>query len=369
MSGIPVLELLVSTREGGGPRHVHDLALGLRARGFQPYVAGPRDGPVFEELRDAGIETIELATNSLVPSVIREAVRLVRSHGVELVHSHGKGAGLHGRIAARLCGVPAVHTHHGIHYERYPGLGRAAYVGLERWLSRSTAAVINVSRAQEAEGLALGLFRAPRSRVVRNGVDVGRIASDALDRGAARIALGLESGDRVIGCAARFDPVKGLDGLLRAAADLRDPGLRVVLIGAGEELPRMRTLAAALGLTTAARFPGAIPGAARLFRAFDVYVSASRKEGLPLAVLEAMALGLPVVATDIPGHREALGDDSPGLAGPSDEDLAAVLRRWLADPGAARAAGLANRARVAREFDLWRMIDDTARVYREVLRV
>ena len=369
MSGIPILQLLVSTRTGGGPRHVHDLALGIRARGFDPLVAGPRDGLLFDRFGDAGIETIELAVNSLAPSVTREAGRLIRARGVRLVHSHGKGAGLHGRVAARLCGVPAVHTHHGIHYEGYSAPARAAYLGLERWLSRSTAAVINVSRSQEAEGLALGLFAATRSRVIPNGVDVDRLTAHALDRDAARAALGLGGSDRVIGCAARFDPVKGLDLLLRAAARLADPTLRVVLIGAGDEALRMRTLAGALGLSGRARFPGEIPEAARLFRAFDLYVSPSRKEGMPLAVLEAMALGLPVVATDIAGHREVLGDDSPGLTEPTEEDLGGALGRWLADPSVAHAAGLANRARVTREFGAQRMIDATARVYREMLRM
>ena len=369
MSAIPVLQLLVSTAAGGGPRHVFDLATGLRARGFDPIVAGPRDGPLFEEFRAAGFTTIELATNSLAPSVTRETVGIIRSRGIELVHSHGKGAGLHGRLGARLCRVPAVHTHHGIHYEQYSTPGRVAYLALERWLARRTAAVISVSRAGEAEGRALGLFSAAQSRVIPNGVDVAALASAALDHAAARAALELGAGDRVVGGAARFDPVKGLDRLLRAVSALPDRDVQVVLIGAGEELERMRTLATALGLSGRARFPGALPVAARLFRAFDIYVSTSRKEGLPMGVLEAMALGLPVIATDIAGHREALGDGSPGLTGAADRELTAALHAWLAEPGAARAAGLGNRERVSREFDARRMIDDTARVYREVRAV
>jgi glycosyltransferase involved in cell wall biosynthesis len=362
---IRVLELLVSTRTGGGPRHVLTLASALRSRGFDPIVAGPRDGALFEAFRAADIETVELATDGLSPRTLARLARLLRTRDVHLVHSHGKGAGFHGRLAARLRGIPAIHTFHGIHFEAYPPPARMAYLALERALGRWTAAVVNVSHAQETEGLALELFTRAQSRVIVNGVDVARLALSALDRDAARTALGIGPDARVVGCAARLDPVKGVDRLLRACAAADGAGTEVVIIGAGREAAALQGLAAAIGLGGRARFVGEIPDAARLFRAFDVYASAARKEGMPLALIEAMALGLPVVASDIAAHREVLGA-STGLVEPGAEAFGRALRDLLASPEARRALGAANRARSA-AFDAPVMVDAVAALYRAIL--
>lgn len=364
---IPILELLVSTQPGGGPQHVLAIASWLRARRWRPIVAGPRDGALFERFRESGIETVELATNRVHPATLVALVRLVRERRVRLVHSHGKGAGFYGRLVARALGVPAVHTLHGLHFERYGAARRAAYLALERRLSRWTRMIVNVSRAQEAEGLALRLFDRRQSRVVVNGVDVARLGASAVEREEARAALGLSPSVPVVGCAARFDPVKRLDVLLAAAARVGDGALRVVLIGRGSEEPRLRELAGTLGLGARAVFPGEIVDAARLFRGFDAYAAPSAKEGLPLAVLEAMALGVPVLASDIPAHRELLGDASPGLVAGTPEAFAAGLTELLAD-GAARARLAAEqRTRARSEFDLRQMLATVEAIYGEVL--
>jgi glycosyltransferase involved in cell wall biosynthesis len=99
-------------------------------------------------------------------------MQLVRGHRIDIVHTHGKGPGLYGRLAARAFGIPAIHTFHGIHYGSYSRIGQDLYLALERRLSRLTHTVINVSRSQEVEGLALGLFRPEQSVVVVNGIDV-----------------------------------------------------------------------------------------------------------------------------------------------------------------------------------------------------
>ena len=367
MSGAVVLQLLVSTQPGGGPQHVLAVATWLRARGWQPVVAGPRDGALFERFRESGIDTLELATNRLRPATLLRLVRLARERGVRLIHSHGKGAGLYGRLAARALGVPAVHTLHGLHFESYGAVARTAYLALERRLSRWTRVIVNVSRPQEAEGLALGLFDRGQSRVVVNGVDVSRLTAAAVDRAEARTALGLPPSARVIGSAARFDSVKRLDLVLRAAARVPDGALRVALIGSGADERRLRGLAASLGLGTRAVFPGEIVDAARLFRAFDVYAAPSAKEGMPLAVLEAMALGVPVVASDIAAHREVLGRASPGLVEPTPEALGSALGALLADDHARATLGAEQRTRARSEFDVRQMLATLEAIYGEVL--
>lgn len=356
--------MLVSTEPGGGPQHVLDVAAGLRARGWRPIVAGPPGGAMMARFREAGIETAAARTDRIDPLALLRLVRLIRRRDVRLVHSHGKGAGLHARLAARVTGVPAVHTLHGIHYERYGGPARTAYLALERRLSRWTRAIVNVSRAQEQEGLALGLFTPGQSRVILNGVDVARLASRALERWDARVELGLEQSAVVVGTAARFDEVKRLDLLLHALAAL--PAATLVLIGDGAEAAALRALAARLGVAPRVRFAGAVVDAARLFHAFDVFAAPSRKEGLPLAVIEAMALGLPVVASDIAAHREVLGPSAPLVEG-SDSALATRLGEVLADEPLRARLGAENRTRARSELDAKAMVTALEGLYGELL--
>jgi glycosyltransferase involved in cell wall biosynthesis len=363
----PILQLLVSTRPGGGPQHVALLSRWLRAREWQPIVAGPADGVLFDEFVRAGIETVSLPTNHLRASTMRDVIRLVRARGVKLIHSHGKGAGVYGRIAARITGVPAVHTLHGIHFERYARPARAAYLALERRLSSWSARIVNVSRVQECEGLALRLFEPRQSRVIPNGVDVGRLTAGALERDDARAELKLPEKAIVVGTVARFDEVKRLDVLVDAVAPLGD--VTLALVGDGDESHRLRALAARHALGPRVSFAGEVDGAARLLRAFDVYASASRKEGMPLAVLEAMALGLPVVASDIPAHREVLGPVSAGLVAGTVEAFTAMLDRVAHDADLRAALGAENRTRARSEFDAREMLIALEALYGEVLRL
>jgi glycosyltransferase involved in cell wall biosynthesis len=362
-----VLQVLVSTRAGGGPQHVLALARWLRARGWRPIVAGPADGPLFERFTEAGIEAVEVPTHRLGLRAFARLRRLVRERSVRLVHSHGKGAGLYARLLARTQGLRAVHTFHGIHFERYGPLARAAYLALERRLGTWTDVVINVSRAQEAEGLALGLFTAGQSRVVRNGVDVARLTAAALHRSEARKELGVDRHGPLVGCAARFDEVKRLDLLLDAVAAAGDPSLRLALIGRGEEEPRLRAQAARLGLGERVAFPGELPDAARLFTAFDLYCAPSRKEGMPLGVLEAMALGVPVLASDIPAHREVLGEASSALVPLTAAAFAGALSALMADPAARAALGAEQRTRARSEFDVRETLAAIEAIYGEVM--
>jgi glycosyltransferase involved in cell wall biosynthesis len=366
---IRVLELLVSTRLGGGPKHVFDAVTRLPRDEFSVQVAAPADGPYFERFRKAGIETHELALDRIAPAVLPRLRALARRSGAQLVHSHGKGAGLYGRLCARLLGLPAVHTFHGLHHGAYRAPARLAYLALERGLSRLTRTVISVSPAQEAEALALRLFRPAQSEVIVNGIDLAEIDGLVASHGVPRSAQGLGPEDFVVGCVARFDPVKSLDVLFAALGRLRVPRLRAVLVGEGREGERLRGLARAPGLTGVVTFAGAVEDAVRLFPAWDLYVSASRTEGLPISVLEAMACRRPVVATDIAAHRFVIADGASGvLVPPGRADLLAEAIAGLsAAPARRHALGEAARARVGAEFPLDRTVSRLAAVYRRAV--
>jgi glycosyltransferase involved in cell wall biosynthesis len=363
-----VLELLVSTEAGGGPAHVLELASRLPRDEFEVTVAGPGAGVYAERFRAAGASFVEVATDRLSFRALGTVRRMVSENRIGLVHSHGKGAGLYGRLAARRANIPSLHTFHGIHYSGYPPGVRALYLALERRLAAMSAAVVHVSESQGREAEALGLAPAGKTCVIVNGVDAARLQAQALSRAAARAALDLDPATLALGTVARLDPVKALDVLLEAFARLapRWPAARLVVIGGGSEAGRLRALAASLGIESRVRFLGALPDAARLLLGLDLYVSASRREGLPLALLEAMALGLPVVTTRVPGHLDAVTDGASGLlvAAGQAAALADAAGKLLADPERRRALGEAGRRRVEERFAVERMVAETAALYR-----
>lgn len=366
---IRVLELLTTTAPGGGPRQVYDLVRHLPAGEFEVFIAGPRDGAFFERFRDLGLTVTEVGVNRLRPWPLVATIKLVRDLGIQVIHSHGKGAGLYGRPAARWTGVPAVHTFHGIHYESYPPRIQKLYLDLERRLSRWTRTIINVSATQEAEAQALRLSGPRQSVTVINGVDL-----DEQDRVIAaspmpRASLGLGRDQFVLGTVARFDAVKRLDTLIGALRELKRPRVSLLLVGGGPENDRLQREAAAAHLGGRVIFTGWLDDSARVYPAIDLYVAASAKEGLPLALLEAMGAGLAVVATDVPGHRDVVRHDDTGLLVPPGDEraLAAAIATLMDDPARRRRMGRAGRERVRKEFGIRAMVERTAEVYRAAL--
>ena len=364
---IRVLELLTSTVLGGGPRQVLQLVRHLPASEFQVSVAGPRDERFAADLRTVGVELVEMRVDSLraFPRTLRRVTRLLRDGQADVIHTHGKGAGIYGRLAARLAGVPAVHTFHGIHYESYSRAGQRLYLTLERALARITHTVINVSVTQDEEALRLGVARPSRSRVVVNGIDVAEL--DARPR-SGRADLGLRDDDQVIGCVARFDPVKRHAVLVEALAIVAERHPRVVLLLAGEGPERERIEQHAKLRNVHFRLsPAATAWKTNLYSACDLYAATSSKEGLPLAPLEAMASERAVVATDVPGHRDVVDRGKTGLLVPLDAGaagLASDMSSLLDDPERRRQMGQAGRMRVLHEFTVESMVAKTAEVYR-----
>ena len=364
-----ILELIVSTDLGGGPAHVHELIGRLPRPEFAVTVAGPAGGPYEGLFTESGARFVGARTDRLGPRPFFEILRLISQNGIDLVHSHGKGAGLYGRLAARRAGIPSIHTFHGIHADYPAGLGHA-YLALERGLARITQGIVHVSESQALEAVGLGLAPAERSHVIVNGIDAARVAGAALTREAARQSLQLDPELLVIGTVARFDPVKALDALLRAFAIVAaaEPDARLVLIGEGPESSRLRSLAAALGIEARVRFPGFIAEASRLLPALDLYASASRKEGLPLALLEAMACGLPAAATRVPGHMDVVEQGVTGLlVAPDDRHaLGRAMCDLMTERAGRKAMGQAGRQRVLNRFAASRMAAETADLYRSV---
>ena len=365
---IGVLELLPTSTPGGGPKHVYDLVRELPESEFEVVVGAPRDGIFFERFQALGLRVVEFPRHRLGLGHLLLAMRLIRQFDIAIVHTHGKGPGIYGRLAAWWTGASAVHTFHGIHYANYSPVGRWLYLALERQLSRLSRTIINVSASQSVEGLGLRLFKAEQNAVVVNGIapeEINRVMSESPVR---RDSLALTADDVVLGSISRFDPIKRLEVLLAAVRRLvgQFPRVTLLLVGAGTEEARIRRLTFDMGLQDRVIFTGFLENPARVYPALDLYVTASQKEGLPLSLVEAMCAGLAVVATDVPGHRDVVIHGETGLLVPPNDSaaLADAIAELITDPDRRQAMGEAGRRHVLGEFGIQLMVDATAAIFR-----
>jgi glycosyltransferase involved in cell wall biosynthesis len=329
------------------PGVVQQLAEDQVARGWEVGVAAPRP---------LGGRWLEWnARRSPGPWTLTETLalgRAIRRFHPDIVHLHSAKAGLCGRLWLRGS-TPTVFQPHAWSFEAVEGLVRRASLAWERAAARWTHACVCVSEAERERGETSGIRC--RYRVIPNGVDTS--AFTPRDRDEARARLGLDDAPLAV-CVARLSRQKGQDLLVAAwpAVRARVPGARLALIGAGElDLPE----------TDGVERLGPRDDVADWYAAANVVVLPSRWEGMSLTMLEAMASGRSVVATDVAGAHEALGyhvvpvEHAVALAG-------AIVQRLL-DPAHADAEGLENRAKAERAYDVSRVGDAVAELYDEVL--
>lgn len=355
----------------------------LASAGFD--VAGASaPGPYVEALARRGIAHHPLAhaTRSMDPAedarALVELVRLFRRLRPTIVHTHNPKPGLYGRIAARVARVPVVvNTVHGLYaLPEDPWRKRTVVYGLERLAATCSQAEL----LQNPEDLpTLRRLRVPAERltVLGNGIDLDRFDPSTVsadDRQAARAELGATGeADVVVGLVGRLVREKGYPEVFEAAARLRGrcPQVRVAVIGPDEpdkadaltEADRVAAVAAGV------RFLGSCDDVVRLYAGMDVHVLASHREGFPRSPMEASAMGVPVVATDVRGCRQAVDDGVTGLLVPARDPaaLAAAIERLTLDATARRRMGAAARTKAAREFDQRRCVDTTVSTYRRLL--
>jgi len=352
-----IYQFITPSQIGGAEVHVMALCRKLTERGHEVTVICPRGRLLTEELRRRGMNLWTPRTTGKVDflSLARLVVRLRRDR-VEIIHTHLSTASLIGSLAARMAGVPAVATVHGLN---------------TRTCFRYARRLIAVSHAVRRHLVAQGIHES-RIGVIYNGVDFGRYQG-APDTTTLRARLGLAAGEMLIGAVGRLGPEKGHAHLIEAVAILvarESLPVRLMIAGDGRSRQALEQLARRCGVADRVIFAGFQSDVMPYEAALDIFCLPSLKEGLSLSALEAMALGKPVVASRVGGTPEVVADGETGLlvepANP--EALAQALAALLRDPQRAQAMGEAGRERVARRFDLERMVDETEALYNTLTR-
>jgi glycosyltransferase involved in cell wall biosynthesis len=347
-------------------------------------VGASAPGPYVEALARRGVRHIPLAhtTRSMAPledaRALAELVRLFRRVRPAIVHTHTPKPGIYGRLAARLARIPAVvNTVHGLYaVPEDPLPKRIAVYGAERLAATCSHAELLVN-AEDRETLLRLRVPDERLTVIGNGIDLGRFNQtkiDPDDRVAARRELGATSDhDVIVGLVGRLVREKGYLEAFDAAARLRDrhPELRVAVIGPDEPTK-------ADGLTAGdkraaenigVRFLGGRDDVPRLYAAMDIFVLASHREGFPLSPMEAAAMGVPAVVTDIRGCRQVVDDGETGLLVPPRDPaaLAEAIDRLASDPALRRRLGGAARSKAVASFGHQRCVDLVLATYERLL--
>jgi glycosyltransferase involved in cell wall biosynthesis len=360
----PRLLILITLAEAGGAQTSVALLLPALAGRFDVTLAAHGSGPLRDAARAAGVPFVHLdhVRRSIRPwrdaLALVELLRLCRRIRPDIVHAHSSKAGALGRVAAALAGVPIrVFTVHGWSFAAYEGVAGRLYLGVERLLRRLTTTAVCVSHAARELGVAARACSPGRTVVIHNAVEVSSFA-----RGRDR-----NEPPHIISVG-RFAFPKDFSTLVEALATIEEP-FRSSFVGAGPAEAEVAAALRAHGLSSRVELLGNRLDVPDLLAEADVFVLSSRSEGLPISILEAMAAGLPVVATDVGGVPEAVVDRHTGLlVHLADPDaLATALAALVRDPELRRRLGAQGRQRAEQLFDVPRFRAGHIALYRREL--
>jgi glycosyltransferase involved in cell wall biosynthesis len=407
---VRILRIITRLNAGGPSRHVVWLAKGLDARGYETRLLAGSLAPGEDDLSGFAAENGVKVTpiRSLRrdpglaedPAAYRAILSEVRRFRPHLIHTHHSKAGFLGRLAAGRANreavrrgaarIRTVHTFHGNMISRNLAPWKARLLGgAERWISHSrlTDAAVLLSEEQRREMVEEFRFVPPEKVfLVPNAVDLAPYRT-LPDRSEFREEMGATQDDLVIGMVGRVAPQKNYEMFVRLARAVAPelPRSIFVVVGGGEGLPDLKRLAAELGVGGRMHFPGVRTDLPRVYAGLDVVALTSRNEGTPLSIIEAMASGRPIVATDVGGVRDlltrelrgpvdsrrlAVSEEERGLLCERDDDsdFARALIRLGRDPALRERLGGAGLRYATAFHGLPRLFDDLDSLYSRLLR-
>ena len=302
-----ILFITLRADHGGGPKHV-DLLINNLSSDMEIFLACPQDRPYYDLWSESKkVEDIfVLPHRKFSVKKLLGLNKFIKDNDIEMIHSHGKGAGIYSRMLKILNPrLKIVHTLHGVHVGEYGFFKKSAYIFLERFLTLFTDKFINVSKSENEACLKLRLFKKSKSEVVYNGIKA------LLKEDNAKIKFDL-SGQKVVTTISRFDYAKNMPLAYEIAKNFKDNSSIVFLwLGDGDDRAKFESMAQKDGANII--FTGFTDEVSAYLSATDIYLSTSRWEGLPYALIEAQSLGIPVVATNVVGNNEVVENGKSGF--------------------------------------------------------
>ncbi|WP_298043207.1 glycosyltransferase [uncultured Campylobacter sp.] len=302
-----ILFITLRADHSGGPKHV-DLLINNLSSEIEIYLACPQDKPYYDlwskskKVKDIFI----LPHRKFSVKKLFELNKFIKDNDIKIIHSHGKGAGIYSRMLKILNPrLKIVHTLHGVHIGEYGFLKKSAYIFLERFLTLFTDKFINVSNSENSLCLKLRLFKKSKCEIVYNGIKA------LLKDDNAKIKFNL-SGKRVVTTISRFDYAKNMSLAYEIAKNFKDsPNIVFLWLGDGDDRAKFESMAQKDGANIIfTGFTGEVPAYLSIT---DIYLSTSKWEGLPYALIEAQSLGIPIVATNVVGNNEVVENGKSGF--------------------------------------------------------
>ncbi len=363
-----ILKIIHTLGHGGAENAFRWLAWGLLREGVDVTAAIPgfsqsgTENWLAPALEKAGIPYVTFDAGGSPLRLLRNLSAVIDRMRPDLVHSHLLDANVYSAILCRLKSISHICTEHGDVGVKTSVKSRRKYAAL----SRASHRIVCVSEAVRLKAMA-AIQAQKKLDVIYNGIHFMERSDSSFRR-----EFGIDTNAVVIGNVGNLYPVKGQATLLRAFAGVchKYPQSRLVLVGRGAEEATLRRLVATLGITDSqVIFTGFRPDIENILNALDLYVQPSLSEGHPLAVIEAMSLGLPVIASDVGGIPEiTCREQFATLVKPeSPDELQRRLLEFLATPDSFRCKGIAGRTFVRQEFSIERMTGRYRECYRDVL--
>jgi len=375
MPKINILYIITKLELGGAQKQLLDLILGLDKEKFNVFLFSAKEGWLTSQ---AGLvpglifkrsRFLERPVNPLKDFLaFFEICAYIKKQKINIIHTHSSKAGILGRLAASVCGINlVVHTVHGWSFNNYqPAFLRYFYIWLERLCARVTKKIIVVSEADRKKGLDKLIGKNGNYRLIKYGIKKEEFLVSS--RSQARRFLGLDENKPAVGMVACFKPQKSPLDFINLASDLKKENIcgKFILVGDGVLRNKILKSIKKLKLEKTVRLIGWRNDIASILPAFDIIVLTSLWEGLPICILEAMAAGVAVVATDTGGIAEAIENGQSGylVRAKDREGLKNRLRELLENSEKRRKFTVLAKKRIeSEEFALKRMIKDTQELY------
>ncbi len=366
---IRILEAIRQGQVGGGETHVYDLATHLDIERFEPIVLSFTDGEMVDKLRKKGIETHVIhTTKPFDRSVKRRVKALMIERDIDIVHAHGTRAASNTIHISKQLKLPIIYTIHGWSFnENQSKITSFLRRKVERYITKRTTVNICVSKSNKQTGI--NYFGDFKAEVIQNGISLEKF-DYRIDHQYVLEELEKKEGEVWVGFMARMTFQKNPIGLINAfsIAKKKNDKLKLLMVGNGELEADTRQHILAKGLTHDVKilpFRSDIP---QLLAAIDIYCLPSFWEGLPIGVLEAMAMRKPIIASNVDGTKEILDYSNGRLVSPSDrltlsdEILALASDRALRDQ-----MGLKGYKKIVEKFELRTMVNKTENVYAQII--